>query len=360
MRICHLHVGTPKTGSTTIQGFLQNRRDVIEARGLGLPTFPPRTIAMTGRQLARHLPLEQDPAAPVTRSWRWLGRHLAATDGDLLITRESLSTDFAKAERFAFVRQFFARRGVRLHIIGYVRDTPDRINATYTQHAKRLRLTRSFNRWIASASPEQNPNFSPWRVFRHMIEADDVDLTLKSFEAVKGRLVEDFLETVGRGDVDARGFDDRSYRNASPGPKAIEAALTIRRRLNERGFDPKALMDYSMAFEAALAERGWNETAFFGPDPALAAQLSARYAEENDRFALAVWGRPWSERVAATDRLRNVFDPKRASLRDLADIDDLARDAIARGDAALRPVSRALAVFTRLRRRLAGVSPRAA
>lgn len=346
MRTCFLHVGTPKTGTTTIQGFLEVNREALAARGLDLPLFPEETLVGGARVLANTLRRETDPAAPVTPSWRWLDRHIATTSGDFCISRESLSSEFLHAPRVAWLGAFFARRGVRVRAVAYVRDTPERINSAYTQHTKKLKLPQTFDRWIAPIEPANNPKFSPWRVFRHVLGADDIALDIRSFDAVKGRLLPDFLEAIGQADFDPGGFDDAPFRNATPGPKAIAAALIVGQGLEERALDPELEPIYGEAFEAAVAARSWNERPFFGPTPEVAARLSALYDPENDRFAQAAWGRPWSACVPRTAKPQNVFDARRASAQDIADIKDLAREALARGDASRRPWRRALAAVT--------------
>lgn len=341
MRTCHLHVGTPKTGSTTIQGFLQSRWKEFARRGLDVPLWPERSVVGGGRRLANAIRRERDPDAPETEPWIWLDRRLAETNGDLVISRESLSSEFLSPARVAFVSRFFARRGLRLHVVAYVRDTADRVNSAYTQHAKKLRMAQSFDDWVAPIRPEANPKFSPWRAFRHALADEGMICDIRSFDRVKARLLPDFLEAIGHADVDPAGFDDSPYRNAAPGPKQLAAGVILARTLSGRLKDRDAADAFRSAFEEAAAARAWREAPFFGVTPDTARRLHALYDDENERFAAAAWGLPWTEGVERRLKPLNVIEPGDA--RAQAEIDDLVRETLARGEAKLKPWRRALA-----------------
>jgi hypothetical protein len=346
-RTCHLHVGTPKTGSTTIQGFLQTRWRELARRGLDVPMWPDRSVVQGGRALAYAIRRERDPDALETDPWIWLDRHLSATEGDLVISRESLSTEFLTPARVAFVSRFFARRGVRLHVVAYVRDTAERVNSAYTQHAKNLRMPLALDDWAAPIRPEANPKFSPWRVFRHALADEGMVCDIRSFERVKTRLLRDFLETIGHGDAASDDFDDTRYRNATPGPKQLAAGVLLARMIGDRRSDRQTVRAFRAAFAEAVAARGWDEKPFFGVTPALANRLHTRYDAENERFAAAAWGAPWPEAIGRRLKPLNVIEP--GEVRAQAEIDDVVRETRARAEAALKPWRRTL---TAMRERL--------
>jgi hypothetical protein len=334
-RRAYLHIGAPKTGSTTIQGFLGlHRRPLLDAHGLDIPDFGHGDVVTGPMAMSQALKRERDPRSPASEAWRWLDRHLAGAGRDVCISREGFCNHFAEAEQFAFARAFFARHGVRLKIIAYVRDHVGYLNAAYTQQAKKLRLTEDFDAWSAKVVAAPPPRYSYWRMFRHVLEAEDageVDVAIRPLnEVAEGRLVEAFCGEIGCAGFDVSGFDGSPYRNETPGPRAIAASRVVGRALAERGVDPYDNPHLARVFKEGVAARGWAERPFFGPDAQTASRLEAAYAKSDERLARRLWGTGWRERVPPTRRERNVFDAAAASAADRAAFDDLACEVLDR------------------------------
>lgn len=331
MRTCILHAGLSKTGSTVIQGFLEERRGAFAAGGLDVPKLGYSDVVTAGLALARELREERRPEAPATASWRALDAHLARTSGDLLISRESFGQSLSRPQGAAFANAFFASRGVRLRIVAFMRDPVDFLNSAYAQNARRLRVTQPFEDWAETTLAPGDPRFSPWLMFRHVIDAPLTEVTALPFGASPAGPLPMFLDAIGFGGLDDGSFDDAPYRNASLGPKAIAAAIEVGRALAPKRLSPLEFLHYSNTFGAAVARRGWSEEPFYAPDHLFADRISAHFAEENDRFARAVWNARWSERVPRRPRRQCVADPIRMSAADKADIHDLVRETLLRG-----------------------------
>ncbi|MGA0533406.1 hypothetical protein [Hansschlegelia sp. KR7-227] len=331
MRSCLLHIGTPKTGSTTIQGFLASCLAALAARGVDVPDLGYPDIVRAHRKLADGLRGETDPAQPATEPWIALDRRLAETEGDLCLSRETICQHLAAPPRLAFVRGFFARRGMRLHVVSYVRDHPSFLSALYAQHAKNMRMTEEFDAWLERILSDPPARLSYRLMFRNLLAANDLRFTLRPLEAVGGdALVADFCELLGRPDIDRSGFDPKPFRNATPGPKAIAAGVLGARTLAARGVEAYGDPRFAQALEAVAAERGWSERPFFGPDETAAARIERRFAAGDDEVARLAWGGRWSDHVSRAPRTRHAMTIADVPKRDRDEIEDAARDAVDR------------------------------
>lgn len=337
MRTCYLHIGAPKAGSTTIQGFLGDFRKELAKTGLDVPDFGHGEIISGPLALSGALKRERNPDAPESETWRWLDRHLAKTSGDLCISREGLCNHLAELPELSFTQSFFRRRGVRLKMIAYVRDHVGYLNAAYAQQAKKLRLTESFEDWLETAIA--SGRYVYWRRFRLLFDAADVEFSVTPLQQVaEGGLIADFCAQIDRPGFDASGFDSSPYRNSTPGPKALAAALIVGRGLKERGIDPDFDQSLHRRFKLAVEARGWNEKPFFGPDQVTADAIEQAFAKGDARLAARAWNVDWRDVAPPTIRPRNVFDPACASEAERAEIEDLAAEVLAHAPSTERPL----------------------
>ncbi len=86
------------------------------------------------------------------------------------------------------------------------------------------------------------------------------------------------------------------------------------------------------AFESRTAQANWQVEPFSGLDDARAKAIRAHFAASNERFAQAVWGRPWAEMVPPkTGFSRNELplDPGPDIAADIAPVVDEMRTLIA-------------------------------
>ena len=333
-RTCYLHIGTPKAGSTTIQGFLHVYRDALQATGLDLPTFEQEDIFAGGVRISKSLEREKNPSVPKSQAWKWLDGHLAETDGDLCISREAFLAIFTEKKNITFVRRFFAERGVRLKMIAYVRDTAGFYNANYTQQAKRFLTELDFDGWAEKMMGSPLLIHRNARLFRNVLAQEEVEVVVRPLQNLgpKG-LIGDFCEQIGRPDFDWSGFDEKPFRNETPGARTMAAALVVARKLRE-GVEAGKLADLGLyrelgrQFRELTATRGWAEKPFYGPTPEMAKRIEDRFAKSNERLAQRVWGSSWLENVRPSTKERCVYDIEAAPPAERAEIEDVTNEFI--------------------------------
>lgn len=329
-RRAYLHIGAPKAGSKSIQGFLGAYRDRLTTRAVEVCDFGHSDVTTGPLALTGALSQERDPATPKSAPWRWLDRRLAETTGHVCVSREQFCNHLHDAAQLSFTLEFFARRGVRPKLVAYVRDHVGYLNAAYAQQAKKLRLTEDFDAWSAQILTAPPQRYSYWRMFRRILATEGLDIVIQPLNEVSGgRLIPHFCAEIGCAGLDLSGFDP-APSNATPGARAIAASLVVGRALAERGVDPDAHPHLARVFKEGVAARGWPDDPFFGPDPATADRLAAAYEEGDERLARRVWNGSWRERLPPTRRARNVFDAAAASPAERAAFDDLAREVVDR------------------------------
>ena len=166
-----VHVGMPKTGSTSIQKMLKHRAQLLRANGIHVPESQPKNRRpMKHSGLALEL-ADETRARPISR-WTRLAREVQGTDA----TRCVISSEiFAKpvfrnamAEKLV---SFAERENLTVEIIGYVRPQWQYLESLYTQRTYMGKLGgATFQRFVAdmlnageSTVFDYNVVFAPYR-----------------------------------------------------------------------------------------------------------------------------------------------------------------------------------------------------
>lgn len=139
-----LHVGLPKTGTTSLQQAAANNREALLRHGVRYPgtavSHRMEFAALMGRDT---LWTAQGPVFPTRRAWDSLLAEIEA-DGQrrVLVSHESASAcDDAQAVRFR------DELGPRLHVVVTVRNFPEMLSSRWQQYVK-SGMALSFSDWL--------------------------------------------------------------------------------------------------------------------------------------------------------------------------------------------------------------------
>jgi hypothetical protein len=227
-----LHIGTGKTGTTTIQSVLGRSRPALRAAG----TLYPRAF---GR--VRHLAFAfmVMPDEELVRSPEWLRAGHEGTDARefrrglrrrlrrelgpdvrrLLISDEALYRRSPATVRR--VRRFTDARGGSVRVVAYLRRQDEHVASNYQQVVKGGEVAR-MRTWAAtdlSPTYDYHRNLARWR---DHLEPDA--FVVRPFEPerfVGGSLVDDFLDAAGI-DLKAADLAPAERRNESLSAEAVE------------------------------------------------------------------------------------------------------------------------------------------
>ena len=300
MRRAIVHIGLPRTGTTSVQRLLDSRRAALADAGILYPELTPASA--DERHLShQHLGEALDGRRPARERDLLLGLledqlHGAET---VLLSYEGLC--LLPWWRFAPRRlaRLVARHGFALEVLATVKPQADLLNSTYTWRMQFLREGRSFGDYFRAELGSGKIDMA--RMVARWLPAADGRLTLVP---VRDRLsdaplVTRIFEALGLPDVAVHFTpEDTAIReNPSPGPLAIAVdrrlhRLGMHRRLGLRGREATRLV------ELLAREAGHDATRFNGLDPALRARAEARWQGANDRLARQAWGVDWASRVA--------------------------------------------------------------
>ncbi|MEZ0578834.1 hypothetical protein [Nocardioides sp. MH1] len=227
-----LHIGTGKTGTTTIQGVLAHSREALAEGG----TLYPRAfgnqrhlkfgfLVLPDRQLVRSSEwlragnADLDPEEFRRRVRRRLRRELTPAVRRVLISEEGLyRRNAAAVER---VRQFTDARGGSVRILIYLRRQDDHLSSNYQQVVKGGGIARMAD-WASSDLHymyDYYDHLSRWRA--NIGPAAFVVRTFEPARFVRGSLVEDFIEAAGI-EVDVTSLAPAERRNESLCAGAVE------------------------------------------------------------------------------------------------------------------------------------------
>ncbi len=317
MRRAIVHIGMPRTGSTSFQEVLAGLRPRLGEAGLLYPE-----LAGPGAPPAanvNHQPLGEalDGRRPRGEGRAALDRldaALAGTGADTVI----LSYEDFSVQRAAFgvpeiLRGAFARRGFRMEVLMMVKPPFAFLNSAYAHRAQLVREGGSFGDYVrrhgGSARLDYRALVAPWA------EAADGRVTAVPLADLRSGapLVARALAALGLAERlgPLLGAQDLARAtNRSSGPVAVEAS----RRLHRLGVHRQIVghpRTVGHAIDQAAWARGLDPESFRGDAPAARAAVEARTAESRERFARLAWGTGWDAVVAPEGaRAANELAPR--------------------------------------------------
>lgn len=277
-----VHIALEKSASTTLQASLAAASDALLAQGVAFPRFGGGKVKAQ-RAVAEALRGDGEARTQV------LGilRNLAARGdvGTLVLSGETLS-NFGPVALRALLDEA-GWQDVPLTALAIVREPTGWLNSYYAFATSLFRETRSFAAYVKHAlgkgTVAWDGVFAPW------IAAEDADFVAVPLAARDDErpVVARVLEAMG---LDAGAVPEAAARNEAVDPRTVEAArrLAAFQMPERRGHRLKVRQELF----AAAAEAGFTGR-FQGLDPRLAATIDEACRTSNDRFAAALWGRPW-------------------------------------------------------------------
>lgn len=301
MRRAIVHVGTPRTGTTSLQHILTRLRPALGGAGILYPDLTPASAAAPHLS-HQHLGEALDGRRPPRERAELLGL-LAAGLRDtpcdvVLLSYEGLCGVPPALGAARTLAALFAAHGFAMETLVTVKPQSEYLNSLYTWRTQFLREGRTFPAfaaaWMDAARLDLFRLAAPWR------EASGGRLHVVPVRDRKsGRpLAERTLAEAGLLDRAApllTAADAGLAENRSPGPAAVEVLRRLHQG-NARWLLGARAREASRHVEAAA--RILDTAAFRGVTPALHAQAAARWQASNDALALQAWGGSWTDRVA--------------------------------------------------------------
>ena len=235
-----VHIGLPKTGSTTIQVLAYRMREALECAGIGIP----RTGRIAGRcchnLLVRHLSGEllRNPGRDL---WRALAAELdASPSAALLISAELFTsggvlTETPGRDGAARLSELAADLDLDVRLVAYVRPQWQYAESLYSQLVRKGYLAERFEAWLGrslrAGMLDYGRTLGPWReAFGERLSVHAVDLSES-----EGELAAHFFGLLG-----VPGSDGPQWRdvreNRRPGAKELEVLRRAGAALMDKGY----------------------------------------------------------------------------------------------------------------------------
>ena len=295
-RVCYIHVGPHKSGTTSIQWFLQENRAELLKRGYFVPESETKRGAhhalaekLAGLEVGDH----REPL--VAKSTRGLSETPAEA---IVISSEALE---GILESRKHADAFFSQIGeleLEPRLILFPRNQPQWINSSYASSVKSFRRSDRFQDCALSFAQSPGSKFSRWI---DLAAAYSAELIARPFtkETMRGGVIPKFLQSI---DINSSQFRDSEVRrNEAVGPFSVSVARDVLRSVEAAGKRLTWLQARRCKVQLAtyVSETGIADGRYCGLTTSLARHLEQELRADNDSFSRRVWGRPWAETFAA-------------------------------------------------------------
>jgi hypothetical protein len=289
-RLCYIHIGPHKTGTSSIQWFLQENRLELLKYGYFVPESVTKHGAhhalvrkLCGQELRDH---QQSAATNFARA-------LEGTPCEAVIVSSEALEGLLKHRDYA--KTFFTRIGelnLEPKLVLFPRNQPQRINSNYSQVVKTFRQSEPFEVFVQGVTQGFGFRYSP---LIELADAHDTELIARPFtrRTIAHGVVPEFLRALG---IDPSQFRDPDIRrNEAAGPFTVSVARGVLRLSGGKQLKWLQAMRCKTKLTAYLGEKGLADAGYCGLTTALARQIEGKLRLDNDAFAQRLWGRPWAE-----------------------------------------------------------------
>jgi hypothetical protein len=292
-----LHVGLHKTGSTALQMYLADNRQVLRGLGLFWPVAGTATHAHNHVEIVADLLRGRDfaslPACVALRS----ELAVAELPSRVVLTSEDFSPNIMRPRFLESLALFCDWLGYRPHIVAYVRPQTDVFNAMFTQKIKNWHNVPPFKEYFLRRLAEPRARFQI--LFGNLLSDRRFDTTIRPYvnRHAAVDICGDFLAAAGVARDALRDIPRPKLENVTPGPKTVAAFCHLNQWLSDRdqAIDMTALRSLSLPLVRAADQYHWNTAKFDGVDGRLLQCARDSLMDGNEAFAAAVWGKSWLE-----------------------------------------------------------------
>jgi hypothetical protein len=291
--LIYLHIGAPKTGTSSIQLLLRDNARSFEALGYYVPQIG-QGKAGGHHTLVRTLAGLPVPPHQAVGESEILDELHKFKSSSIVISSEMLSSILAQSHLAETLIGKLQQVSKNIVLILFVRNQIQWLNSAYSQGVKSFRYDHYFRQFIAEVL--ENIDAYTYNRWPAIAQKHGVELRAQAFNSkVRSEGVSaSFFRHIG---VERPGHFPEVRSNESVGPFAVEAA---RRAMNQipGGASGLTFMQ-STRCKLALAKRidllPISEPSYCGLDTAEAAALELAFLSRNDEFASSMWGTSWSD-----------------------------------------------------------------
>jgi hypothetical protein len=295
-RLCYIHIGPHKTGTTSIQWFLRQNRAELLKHGY----FVPESGNIHG---GHHLIVRQLCGQDMPHHHRWPAAKFVEALADTLCEAVVISSEALEGllRQREYAKTFFTHiRELNLEpkLVVFPRNQPHLINSRYVEVIRGFRRSEPFEAFVAGEIHHPTFRYSDLIALGKEFDAKLVARAFTGQMIVDG-VVADFLQAIG---LDPSRFGGTNIRsNQTGGPFTVSVARDASRLIANSGRRLTGVQARRCKRKLTLylQEKGLADTGYCGLSNALARQIEKDWQRDNDTFAQQVWHKPWKEVFAA-------------------------------------------------------------
>lgn len=324
-----LLAGTKMTGGAEIQRELVSGRSKLARAGVVMC----RGDSADRWHAAARRALDQRRSVRPRRPIFGRGRRRAEV---LLLASDEVEGRLASEEALTPLVGLASRYRAAPKVVVIVREQLGYLNRVYCERVLQLRTAEDFASFVASALWWSR--FDYLAHLRAVLESPDVQFLAVPYSRLDHtRPAESFLKAIGV-EANMGCVNEDAERQQDPGPTLIAATRLLHKRLRRRGaFEVRGrtgLLPLVNQLRECADAGGWDDDAFWGWTPDLAAEAVAFYETSNDEFARRVWGEAWSEPwTQRAPRAGSVIDTEPSIVAEVTDtIQRLVLESVAQAE----------------------------
>jgi hypothetical protein len=277
MKTIYLHIGAPKTGTSTIQHFCRKNRNVLVERGVWFAPKPRVHHTIVHSLIGAN-------NAPPHLFDSVLSEFEASPCSSMLISAESF---YARARQITPSMLPATLDGFRLAILCYVRRSDDFITSLYQTN---VRGKPRFAGSITQFMNQRSQNYAA-RLSRFVELFKPQSVIVRSYDETKHDLLGDFLSAIiGTADEELRAQFPTTQMNA----RLSSRQILFLRQLNVNGTNQNCFKQVLRAFRA-VGDNDTRPLLGLAQRQVLVAEFNAEVEELNRRFGSNIAPVPFPE-----------------------------------------------------------------
>ena len=277
-----VHIGLPKTGSTSIQRMLCVLAGPLREHGIHVPSAGQNANGAHWNLVHEYMGNREYQAH--RGGWAELSRELrdSVTAHRFVISAESFSMQRAVDEAIPRIASLAQEADLDVEIAGYVRPQHRLLESGYSESCKGFEM-RPFEAFLEARLDhwryDYNKCFRPWRdAFGDRLVLHPLDST-----RMPAGLLPHFLAVLGVPELSARLALPRLNRRL--GAKQLEVARLVAVALHEEMLNRETAARLLGSVLRAVSTRLIDDAPFVGLDPEQRRAVAERFAESNARLA---------------------------------------------------------------------------
>jgi len=296
MRRLVLHVGIPKTGTTSLQQFFFDNRAALLEQGILYPVSESRPRNSHSNMVWEHT--GQGIFDPSGVTFESLKAIASTCEWDtLLISSEFLSLTKRHSKTADAIAALIGTLDLDLTVVAFVRPQHVWTNSAYCQATKTFQNHLPFTEYLRRII--DSPRFDYCESMKTWMEWRNAEFVARPFS---GRYLKPDLETYF---ADAAGLNNkmvsilanspRQLWNITPGPHEIEISRRLVKRMgNNSAWPVGANSLLRSCIGQSILLHGWGAAPFNGVDNKSRGEFERRFGGSSEAFAQRHWGKSWN------------------------------------------------------------------